>query len=340
MNVLTAMPVEMSLQYPVGRARYLTDDPLLRGRLASLARELGGARDLGEGAIEIEIPRGQETTACLLFGSTLPEYDQERVYVVIDSDTRTVTTLRSLLSRCRYAWFSDLLANGDWTSHFQPIVRVQDRDVVAYEALLRTRRSDGEVIPPPLAVEAARATGLLEEFERRARKTALVNACSGAPAEHRLHINVDAGSINAVPDLVSLEEMVRGCGREPGDVVVEFLESDSLVQSTTVDWLRAELRNRGFLVALDDLTSGHSTLLVLERLRPDVAKLDRGLVTGAWSDRFRRRLVQAFVDLCSDLEIPLVVEGVETDDDFDFIRDLGVELAQGYLFDPAAAAGE
>jgi EAL domain-containing protein (putative c-di-GMP-specific phosphodiesterase class I) len=324
--------MDVGLRYPTGTATYLTDDPALRQRLVDLASEVGYGRALENGSVEIDIPEGAETSACLLFGSSLPEYDQDRVYVIVDGATRTVSTLRSLLGRCQYEWFLEFLITGVWSSHFQPIIRVGDRETVGYEALLRARQNDGRPVSPAIAIAGARATGKLREFDRRARTTALVDACSRVPEGLQLFINMDPGSINLESEIDELTATVDGCARKRGDVVFEFLESESLVTSTRVSWLRAALRERGFLVALDDLTSGHSTLLVLERLRPDVAKLDRALVTGAWQDRFRRRLVQAFVDLCGDLEIPLVVEGVETSNDFAFVTDVGAELAQGYFF--------
>ncbi|MEO6326637.1 MAG: EAL domain-containing protein, partial [Thermoanaerobaculia bacterium] len=126
--------------------------------------------------------------------------------------------------------------------------------------------------------------------------------------------------------------LARALPQPPSHIVFELIETEGVARSPTLAALLTEVRAEGFRIALDDLESGFSTLGVLERLRPDIAKLDQHLVRGAYADPYRARLVKSFVSLTRDLGIQLIVEGVETREDYGFVCDLGIRLAQGYYF--------
>lgn len=148
----------------------------------------------------------------------------------------------------------------------------------------------------------------------------------------RILINLDADSARAGHfDVDGMLSILSASGRSPGTVIFELVESESLGNPTLVCELSRKLADAGFMVALDDLTSGFSTLAVLDQLRPDVVKLDQRLIGGAYRDRYRSRVVQAFVGPCSDLDILLIAEGIEDAEDLDFVRQLGIRYVQGYL---------
>ena len=97
------------------------------------------------------------------------------------------------------------------------------------------------------------------------------------------------------------------------------------------------LRRLGFGIALADVAGGTSTQVLLERLTPDFAKLDRRLIRGAVSDAYRGRIVRAVSDLARNLGVLLVAEGVECAGDVRFVRDSGISLAQGLFLAPPCA---
>jgi EAL domain-containing protein (putative c-di-GMP-specific phosphodiesterase class I) len=94
-------------------------------------------------------------------------------------------------------------------------------------------------------------------------------------------------------------------------------------------------RKRGALVSLDDLSGGAGSLACMESLRPDVAKIDRALTAGIQHSPGRRLLVAALVEFAHEHECKVVAEGIERIDEFQTMRELGVDLGQGFYFGQA-----
>jgi EAL domain-containing protein (putative c-di-GMP-specific phosphodiesterase class I) len=94
----------------------------------------------------------------------------------------------------------------------------------------------------------------------------------------------------------------------------------------------ARLREMGFRIAIDDIGAGYSGLNSFAMVQPDIVKLDITLVRGVDNDPVKRKLVRLLGDLCRDLGILVVAEGVETPDERDTLVELGCDLLQGYLF--------
>ena len=101
-----------------------------------------------------------------------------------------------------------------------------------------------------------------------------------------------------------------------------------------------ELQGAGFRVAVDDVGAGHSALESLVVLEPDVVKIDRSFVSGAADSPSGRRRLARLVRSCASLADALVVEGVETEAERQLVVELGVEEAQGFLWDRPAPVGE
>jgi len=119
--------------------------------------------------------------------------------------------------------------------------------------------------------------------------------------------------------------------RRPQDVVFEVVEH-SPARTNDLAHALTELRALGFSVAVDDLGEGAAGLRRLIEVAPDFAKIDRYFVDGIDRDRKRRAVVAALVRAAEELETTIIAEGVEREDELAVLRDLGVPLAQGYLF--------
>ncbi|GAB3598055.1 hypothetical protein GCM10027446_27400 [Angustibacter peucedani] len=214
----------------------------------------------------------------------------------------------------------------------QPILDAATGEVVGHEALTRfAERCDVKQ-----RFAEAHACGFGDLLEGHAVRTAL--ELPGRPAAQRLFVNASAAALVSSRFWDMLPPRLDG-------VVVEIVEDD-----TTLDWAALagpvlRLRERGALIALDDLGSGASDLARLVAIRPDVVKLDRGLVAGCSTDADRARLITAMVGLANTGGAQVCAEGVEAPADLDALRDVGVHLAQGFLlgrpdaaFAPSSAA--
>jgi len=325
--------------FPNGFMSMVTDNPRVDEKLRRETAAAGLLRSNHAGILVIEVDSGGEDDAGRLFSGALSLCEQDQVFLLAEPPAPwRLSSLRTVLARHRTAWFSEFLRTGRVRSHLQPIVDLRERSVFGFEALFRGELADGTPLLPVAAFEAARETDQIAALDRKARHAALEAGARLLSPSEKLFVNVDAAGLpGGAADLDDTLELARRLPQAPGGIVFELVESESLASSSPLHSMLDRLREEGFLIALDDLTSGFSTLAVLDRLRPDIAKLDQRLVHGAWSDRYRARLVRAFVDLAEDLDLPLVLEGVEDEDDYAFICDLGAHLAQGYYFARPAA---
>jgi len=198
--------------------------------------------------------------------------------------------------------------------------------VIGHEALMRGPRG-APYESPPMAFAMAATLDLLEELDCRC-----VAMAARVEAGGLLFVNVHPRT------LVSAEKfwpLIAQFGtvvpRRPHDVVFEVVEH-SPARTNDLAHALTELRALGFRVAVDDLGEGAAGLRRLIEVAPDFAKIDRYFVDGIDRDRKRRAVVAALVRAAEELETTIIAEGVERADEVAVLRDLGVPLAQGYLF--------
>lgn len=216
-------------------------------------------------------------------------------------------------------------------SSYQPIVTAADRVVVAFEALLRARDSDGVEHPPgPLFAQAERA-GWSPRLDRIAR-TAALSGAQGWLGDRQLFINFVPTSIyDPRVCLATTERAADRAGVDLRQIVFEVTESERIGDLAHLERVFDHYREKGARVALDDLGSGWSSLTVLARLEPDVVKLDRALVNDL-TPAATRAVIGAVVDITHSYGGLVLAEGVETETEADVMVELGVDLAQGWLY--------
>ena len=213
---------------------------------------------------------------------------------------------------------------GMWTA-FQPIVSWSNKNVVAYEALMRTTYA--ELCSPLEILKTAEA---LDQMPMLGRKT------RGQVAEvMRNHPNLPGVFVNlhvldlADDDLYSTHEPLSEFAPR---IHLEITERMALERIPDIRERVAHLRRLGFRIAVDDLGEGYSGLNSFAQLEPDVVKLDMSLIRGIDTTPTKRKMVHALASLCLELKTPLVAEGVETEAERDILVDIGADLFQGYLF--------
>lgn len=214
---------------------------------------------------------------------------------------------------------------------FQPIVSWKDREIVAYEALVRT--CEPELARPDLLFSAAERLDMIIPLGRRIRR-GVAQLVGNAPDHVSLFVNVHGGEL-ADPELYDAESPLS---RVADRVVLEITERWSLERFHDVGERIRALRELGFRVAVDDLGAGYAGLTSFARLRPEVVKLDMSLIRGVHEDPTRQHLIRSLNGACRDLGIRVVAEGVETREERDTLIALGSDLLQGYLFSKPARA--
>ena len=212
---------------------------------------------------------------------------------------------------------------------FQPQIEPLSGRVAGVEALARW--SEGASIER-LFERAARA-GLAERLSRLVQRKALRAAGAWEGTLRRLRI-----SINILPeDLVRpgyeqwLLDEVADCGIDPERVTVEITESALLSDYEAIGQRLARLRSTGLSIAVDDFGSGYANMAYLANLPLDALKIDRSLVTGISSGARDRIVVRAMIRLARELDLKLIVEGVESTAQLALLADWGCDLYQGFI---------
>jgi EAL domain-containing protein (putative c-di-GMP-specific phosphodiesterase class I) len=207
---------------------------------------------------------------------------------------------------------------------YQPIVRVADRSLFGYEALLR---SEEAALPNPGAIlGAAERLGSLDELGRKIRATACHSIPDAEPSS-LFFVNLHAQDLMD-DSLLSHRSPLSAVANR---VVLEITERASLDGVKEPRAKLAELRRMGFRTAIDDLGAGYAGLTSFATLEPDFVKLDMLLVRDVDTNPTKQKLIRAMTSLCKDLGMTVVAEGVETVPERDALVALGCDLLQGYL---------
>ncbi|MBY5990922.1 EAL domain-containing protein [Ferrimonas balearica] len=210
---------------------------------------------------------------------------------------------------------------------YQPIVDARSKAVVGYEQLARWDHPSQGKVPPDLFVS------LLERHQRLdGLTTHLLNHSlpSLAPGQY-VSINLTLDQL-ARDDLERwLEPAMRAKGLNPSQVVLEITEREPLNADRTLHRLR-RLQQRGFRLALDDFGTGHNDLGFLGRFQPDLIKVDKSYTHAIGTGSLKATMLEAIIKMAMEARIPLVIEGVETEEQERYLCRRGVDLLQGYRY--------
>jgi EAL domain-containing protein (putative c-di-GMP-specific phosphodiesterase class I) len=210
---------------------------------------------------------------------------------------------------------------------YQPIVDIETRTVFAYEALVRGRANE-----PAGAIFGAIDPRDLHRFDRAARIRAIELAAS-LGLETSLSLNLLPQSLDGAPDAISstIEAAMRA--RIPaGNIIIEVTEGEMIHDAAGFAERMNTYRAQGIRFALDDFGAGFSGLNLLAEFQPDEVKLDMHLVRDIETKGPRQAIVRAVMQVCEDLGIDVIAEGVESEAEYCWFKRAGVRLFQGYLF--------
>jgi len=211
---------------------------------------------------------------------------------------------------------------------FQPLIEPVTGRVVGAEALARSPIADGQLL-----FARASAGGLEERLSRLVQRKALRNAAAweGALKDLGLSINILPADISREGYDTWLLDEIRAAGINPTRVTAEITESVLLVDRESVAERLARLRDAGLRIAVDDFGTGYASLAYLTSLPLDAIKIDRGLIADLVGGERDRIVVKALIHLARELDLRVVVEGVETAAQLALIAEWGCDLYQGFL---------
>ena len=213
------------------------------------------------------------------------------------------------------------------TFAFQPIADISARNVFAYEALARGKGGESAA-----SVFGAVPAHGMHAFDHAARMAA-VKLAARLRLEGRISLNVMPGCIESMPESLDLLlQCATQSGLSPDQLVLEITEGEAVQRPKEFTRLLDRYRAQGVRMAIDDFGAGYSGLNLLAYFQPDLIKFDMTLVRDIDSAGPRQAIARAVLQVCDDLGIEVIAEGVETPGEYSWFRRVGVRLFQGYLF--------
>jgi EAL domain-containing protein (putative c-di-GMP-specific phosphodiesterase class I) len=215
----------------------------------------------------------------------------------------------------------------DFSFAFQPIVDTRARTPYSHEALVRGLNNE-----PAYQVLNRYSADQMPAFDALCRAKAIEVAARIGVHTH-LNLNcLPSAALNVASGLNTTIEAAHRHSFPLDRIIIEATEVEAIGDPARFATLLNDYRRAGMRFAIDDFGAGYAGLSLLSEFQPDIVKLDMGLVRGIQTNGPRQAIVRAIAQVCVDLGIDFVAEGVESVDEFVWFSDLGVNLYQGYLF--------
>ncbi|WP_115563232.1 EAL domain-containing protein [Xanthomonas arboricola] len=228
---------------------------------------------------------------------------------------------------------------GEFIVHYQPIIALDDGRCVGAEALVRWQQPDGVLVPPDAFIPLAEESGLILPITDLVVAEVIRDLGPTLAADPALHvaINVSAGDIKSGRVQSVLAQALQGTGVNSGQLWVEATER-SLMDIDAARTTITHLRGAGHTVSIDDFGTGYSSLQYLQGLPLDALKIDKSFVDTIGTHSATSSVTAHIIEMAKTLQLRTIAEGVERQEQLDYLRAHGVDLAQGWLFSRALPA--
>jgi diguanylate cyclase (GGDEF)-like protein/PAS domain S-box-containing protein len=226
----------------------------------------------------------------------------------------------------------EALASNGFKLHYQPIVRLADREIVSCEALIRWSHPERGLVSAAEFIPIAEECGLIGKIGEWVLNTACREAQQW-PRDVSVAVNISAAQLRGE----DLEKTVTNAlnGLDPSRLVLEITESLLMQNNQATSGTLDRLRKIGVRFALDDFGTGYSSLSYLQSFPFDKIKIDRSFISAEQNKNRAATLRRAIIQLGLNLGMTTVAEGIETEEQYSQLRSEECVLAQGYLFSKA-----
>ena len=265
--------------------------------------------------------------------------DGRNMYRYFSHEMRHISEQQvQISSHLRYA-----ISKNELSLVYQPKIDATNNKIVGAEALLRWNNCELGKIPPNVFIPLAENLGIIQEFGN----WVLEEACTEATAWEELTGRKLSVSVNVSPQQFRTDSIIKSVdlaiarsGLSFGQLELEITETLLLQDSDVPLSILNKLNERGIILSLDDFGTGYSSLNYLRRFPLKVLKIDRSFIKDLDAHNSHRVLVDTIIAMAHSLKLEVVAEGVETQQQLDYLRARNVDIIQGYLYSPPLPADE
>jgi diguanylate cyclase (GGDEF)-like protein/PAS domain S-box-containing protein len=237
----------------------------------------------------------------------------------------------------RYEIENDLrhaMPHGELELFYQPLVSLTNHQITGVETLIRWNHPQRGLVSPGKFIPVAEENGLILPMGDWTLQEACVQAASWVEAEIgplRLSVNLSARQFLDSELVIKVANAIMGTGLDPSYLELELTESVLMEDTATSQTQLTNLKDLGVRIAIDDFGTGYSSLSYLQRFPLDRLKIDRSFVRDLIHDSTDASIVSAIIAMAHELRLEVVAEGVETQEQYDYLHAEGCDFVQGYL---------
>ncbi len=227
------------------------------------------------------------------------------------------------------------LSTGGFKVYFQPKVDVDDGSIIGAEALVRMQDSDGKMVSPGLFIPLAEKTGMVVDIDTYVYEQTFAYMHKWLEEGKKIPlVSVNVSRLHLLNDELPnrMKALSEKYELKPSQIELEITESVFFEDTERLIEMIKRLKDIGFVISMDDFGSGYSTLNFMKELPVDVIKIDGGFFMKNEMDKKSKAIISAIIQLTKNLEFTTVSEGVETEEQVQFIREQGGTCVQGYFF--------
>jgi len=229
------------------------------------------------------------------------------------------------------------LAAKQFRIHYQPVLQLESRTIVSFEALLRWEHPTQGLISPYRFIEAAEDSGILVSIGywlmlQACRQVREWECTSSWPQPIRIAVNVSARQFADGRLVNDIQDALRETGVDPSRLQLEITESVAAADPKLTMTVLSHLKHMGIGIILDGFGVGSASLRGLWQFPVDALKIDRSLVMEMQTDQSSKEIVEAIITLAHQRGLQVIAQGIETARQVERLRELGCEFGQGYYF--------
>lgn len=271
-----------------------------------------------------------EILDCASLAHNMAKQAKNSVYKVYTNEIKAKELQKKQLSD----QIENAYQNREFVVYYQPKYDSRTKRLAGAEALVRWRRSDGQMVSPGLFVPLAEESGFvckLDEYVFRevcqAQRRWLDKGLDVVP----ISVNLSRRHLDNPEFIKEYKAILDASGVPIEYIQLEITESAMFEKKDEFIQIMEELHSLGFMILMDDFGTGYSSLMMLKSIPVDVMKLDKSFVDD-YDDERGERIIRCVMRMAQDLRIAITAEGVETEDQYKFLTSVGCDTIQGYYF--------
>lgn len=195
---------------------------------------------------------------------------------------------------------------------------------------MRGVSKDNEIIPPFQLFSLARKVDLLFNLDKAARETIIRIASEKAIKQHIFIHFLPTAIYNPELCLATTNEAIRKYQIDPNQIVFEVVETEKVEDYNHLNTILDYYKKRGYKTALDDVGSGFNNTKTIRKLKPDFIKIDQSIIRDIHMNDVNQQKLLEYLTLAKRSNIVTLAEGIETQEEYDYVKSQGIDLGQGY----------